>query len=138
VALTKNSSTFTDYSSGLNYNDVKSLAISGGYIYVGATGGGVYKRALSDFGITIGVNELPTAKATVHLFPNPATEMLHIETVNCPNANVEVTSLDGKVLQSFIMKASETSISTDNLASGIYFIKVKTATDTSVQKFIKN
>ncbi|MGZ3867442.1 MAG: T9SS type A sorting domain-containing protein [Bacteroidia bacterium] len=87
------------------------------------------------------VSDLSTDSASlpkVNLFPNAATDMLHIKTLNCSRANVEVTNADGKVLQSFIMKASETSISTENFASGVYIVKIKTAKATAEQRFSKH
>ncbi|MCK4361539.1 MAG: T9SS type A sorting domain-containing protein [Bacteroidales bacterium] len=45
--------------------------------------------------------------------------------------------MEGKLLQNFILKTSETSINIDNLERGVYFLKIYTEKEVITNKLIK-
>jgi hypothetical protein len=77
---------------------------------------------------TSGINDY--TKATFNMYPNPATETIHVELVE--SANVVIYNLSGAVVKQFLAQEGVNSISIDNLSAGIYFIKA----NNQVQKFI--
>lgn len=76
----------------------------------------------------------------IKLYPNPAKEMLHIETLNSSSAIVNFTiyNIKGQMISTFINRnTSETqSINIGNLASGMYFLKVSGSDFSKVKSFI--
>ncbi|MGY8952900.1 MAG: T9SS type A sorting domain-containing protein, partial [Flavobacteriales bacterium] len=53
------------------------------------------------------------------------------------SAEVQIISILGKLMKTVII-SSENKIETSDLPKGIYLIKVKTETETSIQRMIKN
>ena len=69
------------------------------------------------------------------LFPNPANAELIINGHIDESSSYEITSIEGKSLQKGVVVNS--SISIENLKSGLYLIKIKTEIGESVQRFVK-
>ncbi|HLU84950.1 MAG TPA: T9SS type A sorting domain-containing protein, partial [Vicingaceae bacterium] len=70
------------------------------------------------------------------VYPNPFQNYLTIQLKNNESATYEVISSNGKqVLSGQLMTGS--TISTENLPKGIYFLKVQNQVQQSVQKLIK-
>src|SRR5690554_2365116 len=90
-----------------------------------------------NFTPTVGVDDFISSKFNV--FPNPATDVVTI--TNNENMGVEeVTVYDGvgRIVQSELHKTtSEMQLNIENLASGSYFLHIKTAQGTAVKKLIK-
>lgn len=76
----------------------------------------------------------------VKLYPNPAKDMLHIETLNSSSdiVNFTIYNINGQAISTYINRnTSETqSISISNLASGMYFLKVSGSDFSKVKSFI--
>lgn len=92
-----------------------------------------YNTALST---TLGITEL--GKGTVLLYPNPVHEVLNINTQGfSATTMIEIYSALGqKVLETKIASATG-SIGVSQLASGIYFCRITSGTNTTTTKFIK-
>jgi serine protease AprX len=92
-----------------------------------------YNSALST---TLGIAEVE--KRTVLLYPNPANDVLNINTQGfSANTTIQIYSALGqKVLETKIASAND-SISVSQLASGIYFCRITSGTSTTTIKFIK-
>jgi len=85
-------------------------------------------------GLSVDLNEFQSlGKITV--FPNPATDKLFIETFQ--NSSIEISNIEGQILQSFITKENNTTLDISSLAKGIYFIKVINENGIATEKFIK-
>lgn len=67
------------------------------------------------------------------LYPNPAQDRITIES-NLPIIKTEVISMTGQLIKKF---TQDTSLPLSDLQSGVYFVKVHTATGNLVQKLIK-
>lgn len=70
----------------------------------------------------------------LRLYPNPASDVLHIET-EADIRQVEIVDLGGRLMTASINKGNNIAI--DGLSSGIYIIKVYTDEGTAVRKFVK-
>ena len=71
----------------------------------------------------------------VKIYPNPASEVLHLEWqgVNQPNGLVDLMSNDGKILQSTTLLKS-LSLSVEKLPTGVFYLRVKTEDGAWVEK----
>ena len=67
--------------------------------------------------------------------PNPAKNELLLNGSLTPSTTYEITSIEGKGMQSGIVNSG--SISIENLKAGIYFIKIGTKGDEKVLRFVK-
>jgi hypothetical protein len=78
-------------------------------------------------------------KATFSIYPNPATEALHIN-VFAPNGTgkVEIMNMQGKlVIAHALAPGGNTLIDTGELPAGMYLARVQQGSSISVQKFMK-
>jgi hypothetical protein len=73
--------------------------------------------------------------ANVKIYPNPANELVNIETT-ADNANVSITDLSGKLVYQNQMSGSFQTISTQNLKSGLYIVTVKSGNSVERQKLV--
>lgn len=84
----------------------------------------------SDF-CGLGVEDNPAL--TVTLYPNPAIELLNVASQAAVD-QISVYSLEGELITS---KANTNSVDVSSLSNGMYFAKIVSGTQTSVQKFVK-
>ena len=106
-------------------------SVNKGYV-VGA--GGMIKTTGSG---SSGINDVHNDNSDVTLYPNPANEKVFIEIAEYKNAVAEIFNLKGQLLQSIPLCSSQTTIKTDNLASGIYFVQIKNSEGMAVRKLVK-
>lgn len=71
----------------------------------------------------------------ISIFPNPAKAELFVKGNFLENTSYEITSIEGKSLQTGVLNGGSISIS--NIISGIYLIKIKTEAGDRVQRFVK-
>ena len=92
-----------------------------------------YNTALST---TLGISDLE--KGTVVLYPNPANDVLNINTQSLSaTTTIQIYSAVGqKVLETKVASANG-SIAVSQLSSGIYFCRITSGTSTTTIKFIK-
>lgn len=78
--------------------------------------------------------------ANFALYPNPASDVINIESKNkTAFEEIQLTDLNGRLVKRQNTGAvSEMQINTSDLNSGIYFLKIKSATGTGTTKIIKN
>src|SRR5690554_649728 len=90
-----------------------------------------------NFTPTVGVDDFISSKFNV--FPNPATDVVTI--TNNENMGIEVVTVYdgvGRIVQSELYRTtSEMQLNIENLASGSYFLHIKTSQGTAVKKLIK-
>ena len=75
--------------------------------------------------------------SNVKIYPNPSNgnwNLSHITTIEI----VEIFDVTGKILQSFIPNASSFELDGSKLSKGVYFVKIKSGLDFTVQKIVKN
>ena len=71
------------------------------------------------------------------LFPNPVSDKLTILNTENTNPKVEIYSIIGQKLHSFILLKNETEIDVSNYQNGIYVVKLVSETGHDTYKFIK-
>ncbi|WKZ75374.1 MAG: S8 family serine peptidase [Vicingaceae bacterium] len=75
----------------------------------------------------------------IAVFPNPANTVLNIQLNGTTSGNkqIELSSLEGKILLTAFTKENTTVLDIADVAKGVYILKVKTEDDTFVRKIIK-
>jgi hypothetical protein len=81
-----------------------------------------------------GVGIAGNNKTGFKLFPNPARDILNIETELRENTNIEIYNISGCKISTYLMSENHYYINISKLTPGLYFIKV----GNSVQKFVKH
>ncbi|MFY0673876.1 MAG: T9SS type A sorting domain-containing protein [Bacteroidia bacterium] len=85
----------------------------------------------------VNVKNAPTAELKVNVFPNPANDLVNISITNHDeNYQIDVISVDGKVVQSINANSSITQIS--GLQKGTYVIRIYSAEASVFKKLIIN
>lgn len=89
---------------------------------------------MSATGIHLNLNVNPNEKPLFTLFPNPATDLLHVAH-NANDVLYKIYSIDGKLVQTGNL--NNEAISVTILQNGIYLLELIADGTTQVQKFIK-
>ena len=90
----------------------------------------------------LGLEDENEVNAEVNLYPNPVTNVLNISisTDVLTNSNIEIFDVSGKKIATInegLNNAQKIEYSTQNLAKGIYYVKVTMNNTTVVKKFVK-
>ncbi|MBA3704946.1 MAG: T9SS type A sorting domain-containing protein, partial [Bacteroidetes bacterium] len=88
-------------------------------------------------GNTIGIKENTLSNNQVSVYPNPATNILHIssEQREFENSEIEISNIIGQLI---LYSAFNSEIDVSKLTQGIYYLKVTTSNkQTYYSKFIK-
>lgn len=78
---------------------------------------------------------MSVADMEVNIFPNPASELLHIQTATAHDFELHVYGSDGALLYETKLGASYTTISLVNLPAGILFIQLSDVETHTYQQF---
>jgi hypothetical protein len=120
------------------------VAPSAGIYYFGfndnsnATTAAVNMR-LDTFNFTsvLGTNDFLASKFSV--YPNPATDVINFSNdANAVVSKVEMTDLNGRVVKSQVMNATQGQVSVSDLAAGVYMMKITTDQGVATKKVIKD
>jgi len=74
--------------------------------------------------LTTGINEIQNLSINIKVYPNPATNDLHIDTKYTEKLNVQMFDVTGKQVTSTISFSKSTIINTQLISEGIYFIRI--------------
>lgn len=76
----------------------------------------------------------------VKVYPNPANSLLHIQlsNVSAGKMQIELCSLEGKVIRSSETGNNTTVVDIADIAEGVYVLRIITENDTFVRKIIKH
>jgi hypothetical protein len=117
---------------GLTKYMIRSLLIKDPYIYAGTDSCYLFRRKLSDFGITYVCEKLLHEK-TLNIYPNPCTDFLNIEIENeVPSELIIYNSIGIPVLE-LITVSDKARIDISHLPIGAYFMKYNNSTKTFIK-----
>lgn len=78
---------------------------------------------------------------SINLYPNPANDVVNVQctmsNVQWKGATIEVLDVYGKLLQTFKSDAEITQINVNNLANGVYFVRVTMDEGVVTKKFVR-
>jgi len=84
--------------------------------------------------MSISSTEPNNLKETFNIYPNPSSNYFEIESKETGLA--EIRNIAGTLVQKIIINNLKTSLPTEHLTTGVYFVFLKTSTGESVQKLI--
>ena len=101
------------------------------------------RGSIVDPSVLTAVNDI-SADLNIQIYPNPTNDVLNINVLNgdLGKANVEITSVDGRIMWTTQMakQSVKESILVTNIGAypaGIYFVKVKTDNQVKIEKLFK-
>ncbi len=90
----------------------------------------------TNFTSVLGTNDFLSSKFSV--FPNPTTNVINFSNdQNAVVSTVELADLNGRVIKSVKVNATEGQISVSDLATGMYMMKITTDQGVAVKKIVK-
>lgn len=87
---------------------------------------------------TLGFNETALQNDFI-IYPNPATNIIHIENLLKSGSivTIEILNIEGQIINRIIANEKQLSIDISGIARGMYFVKVKTENGMTMKKFVK-
>jgi len=86
--------------------------------------------------VPVGIQDLSVEK--IKLYPNPATDILNIQSENESIQLVSIYSVDGKMIKEIVLNQRTHTIDISDLEKGYYLIRIKLKNSDVLQKFIVN
>jgi PKD repeat protein len=83
----------------------------------------------------VGIEE---ATWNVRLYPNPSSNLLHIDLVNIGQATLTISDASGKTIQTIETNSTNNLMNISHLTAGTYFITVQSELGNRVMRLIKN
>jgi hypothetical protein len=83
--------------------------------------------------------EEATNNNLVSIYPNPANDFIAVavaETIE--GATIHIINALGEIVVTETVVSTSTTLNTENLTNGIYFVKVESKNSSAIKKFIKN
>jgi sugar lactone lactonase YvrE len=108
----------------VDYDSPGQMAIYNGALYV-STGGGT-KKIIKITDSTLGLGDIKkTHNNALAVYPNPATDYLHIENNDVTIESIDLYDINGKVVKNFKpAEVQNNNIPVSNITSGNYILKV--------------
>ena len=88
-------------------------------------------------GWTLDAPTIPSNNPEIHILPNPSSDFISVMFETNEKATYSVIDLSGKILMTKSSDEPETIFDIHELASGLYFIKVKSGNKEYTEKFLK-
>lgn len=85
------------------------------------------KEVLQSETIELAMTSVEDVTAGVHVFPNPANEVIFVRSKEALNAGIELTNVQGQVVYTGSMSNGVAQIPTQALAEGMYVVRMATA-----------
>jgi hypothetical protein len=108
-----------------------------------ALSGGSWGPAAYDFHFRLvttspstGISPIDQSELFALVFPNPATDILYIESKVGDIGNIQVVNAKGQIVYSDKVNTEKTQIKISNLNPGVYFVKVETVKGIKTKKII--
>ena len=121
---------------GLTSNALFSLVISGDNIYTGVQTHGIFKRALSDFGIINSASLESKEQLTTEIYPNPSNGVFQISNQNDQATSVTIYNITGeKVYENTRYNANEI-IDLSNQSKGVYVLHIVDGSNLVTKKIV--
>jgi hypothetical protein len=117
------------------FSDCRTIAFDGRNLLAGTRSSGVWKRSLTDFGITA-MNEMAAAEQ-LDLYPNPSTGAVNISLPNSKGGNIFIYNMMGECIQTQLVGTEERiNVSLGNAAKGVYSVEFIQGDKRSVSKLV--
>jgi hypothetical protein len=85
-----------------------------------------------------GIEKVTSGNLISRVYPSPANEAVTIELSNGAVSNIEIVDLSGRVVISLPAVTDRVQADISALSAGVYYVKVKSGTDTDIMKMVKH
>lgn len=120
---TNDGMSWSDISDGLTDSAVSAIGSDGPYLIAGTLAAGVWRRLLSDFPASgVSYNIAADSSINVSIFPNPASNVLHISASEAVHA--ELFDVLGRERAISVQDANGSSIDVSSLEAGNYLLQI--------------
>ncbi|WP_432670694.1 T9SS type A sorting domain-containing protein [Flavobacterium sp. SM2513] len=86
----------------------------------------------------LGTSDFVATKATVSVYPNPATDVLNVNTSNSSITAVQIVDLNGRqVMTKSFNNVSDAQLNVNELSAGMYLINITSGDTVQTKKFLK-
>lgn len=75
--------------------------------------------------------------AAISIYPNPAQDLIYIDTGSNERFEIKLTDLNGRLLKSSSLNGPHTAVDMSDLPEGLYIVKLQSNLQTATQKIIK-
>ncbi len=89
-----------------------------------------------DTAAAVGIIQLSAGNVEMKIFPNPATDRLFVELRSKESVEVMFFDIFGKEVKKQTLSSELTEIKLDDLSSGVFFVRVKTANGSMTRKVV--
>ena len=120
---------------GLGNKFVTSIKIFNDTLYAGTNGNGIWKHDIKN--ILLSNNEANKFEDRLNIYPNPASDFLHIQTKSGANFELKIVDLMGKQILSQ-HNLSSGKIDVSNIQNGTYIIILNSIKGVLTQKLVIN
>ena len=95
-------------------------------------------RAVVALNLETGVGiESSSSLESLQIYPNPTNDMVTIQTNNPGQYSIEITSLNGQLIYSFISNRASQQVNLSPYPKGVYFVTVRSNISTITKKIVK-
>jgi alpha-tubulin suppressor-like RCC1 family protein len=119
----------TVYSMGINYT---------GQLGDGTTTNRTVPVAVTALCNVASIDEDSSINDNVSVYPNPVNDLFFVSLSEFRNVRAELYDITGQMIRSFILQSETTTVKTEDLAKGIYLLKLSGENGNSVKRLIKN
>jgi hypothetical protein len=125
----------SSYKREFTYDANDSLLLS--ETFDGTTGSWVplWKQTFAYLGFGAAIPEAELLNFMV--YPNPATDQLHIQLADLQLATVSIQSLSGQTIKQLVLATGQSSINLQDLPTGMYLLHLQSGGKSAVHKLIK-
>lgn len=120
-----------DFPSGTGIQNGQNIPVTAGTYHV------TFNRSTGNYAFANTLSNHEHSISNIRIYPNPTNSiwnLSHTTTID----SVELFNVAGKTIQSFAPNTSQFELDGSALSNGVYFVKIKSGADFSVQKIIKN
>jgi photosystem II stability/assembly factor-like uncharacterized protein len=130
---TNGGSMWTSANTGLTNLTVYSLTSNSTYLFAG-TSGYVFRRPLTDFGITTGISEQNTSVVNINIAPNPTTGIFNITQSEAKEIEIVVYNTIGEKVFNSATSDKTSTLNLSQLSKGLYIIKLTDEAKNTIAK----
>ena len=96
-----------------------------------------FEKSSGNYAFTALLSNPENAISKVKIYPNPTNSVWNLSHTNTIDS-VELFDIAGKNIQNYTPNANQFQLDGSELSQGVYFVKIKSGLDFTVQKIIKN
>ena len=86
----------------------------------------------------LGINETHVENQSINIYPNPASNIIHIDNNFELNTSISLSDITGKEIMTIANPKNQFDLDVSNLPGGIYFVKVWNEDGMKVEKIVKD